>query len=377
MKYRKFGKCDFNASALGFGCMRFPVFENDNSKINEAEAIKMIHHAIESGINYFDTAYPYHGGNSETLVAKALKGGYREKIKLATKLPTWLIKTPSDYDKYLNEQLKKLDTKYVDLYLLHALNKDRWKNLMNMNVTDALDKYKASGKVKYIGFSFHDDFNTFKNIVDSYNWDFCQIQFNFMDEHKQAGIEGLKYAASKGMAVVIMEPLRGGKLSNIPPKEVADIWKQSKIKRTPAEWSLRWIWNHPEVSVVLSGMSSMEQLDDNLRIADCAESNSLTCDELSLVSKAKAAYESLTKVGCTACKYCMPCPSMVNIPQNFSLYNEAFMYNELEKKKAEYKNLKPENRASNCKSCGKCENVCPQNLPIRKLLKDVNEALGK
>ena len=377
MQYRKFGKCGFDVSALGFGCMRFPVLDNDNSKINETESIKMIHHAIDSGINYLDTAYPYHNGNSELLLAKALKAGYREKIKLATKLPLWLVKSTSDYNKILDEQLKKLETDYVDLYLLHAVNKDRWKNLMSLNVIDALDKYKASGKVKYMGFSFHDDFNIFKEVIDSYNWDFCQIQFNFMDEHKQAGIEGLKYAASKGMAVVIMEPLRGGKLSITPPKEVEDIWNQADVKRTPAEWSLSWIWNHPEVSIVLSGMSTMEQLNENLNIADKAKENSLSPKDLSLVSKAKAAYESLTKVGCTGCRYCMPCPSGVDIPMNFSLYNEAFVYNDLKRKQNQYSNLSEEKRASNCAKCGKCEKVCPQKLSIRDLLKDADAALRK
>jgi predicted aldo/keto reductase-like oxidoreductase len=370
MKYRKFGKTGFNASALGFGCMRLPVVNDGTNRIDEPEAIKMLRYAIDNGVNYIDTAYPYHHGNSEIFVGKALKDGYREKVKLATKLPVWLVKEYPDFNKYLDEQLKRLDTEYIDLYLLHALDKGRWDKLLKLDVFKAMDEYKKSGKVKYMGFSFHDDVDTFKKIVDSYDWDFCQIQLNYMDENTQAGMEGLKYAASKGLAVVIMEPIRGGKLAQKPADCIQELWDSAKIKRTPAEWALRWVWNHPEVSVVLSGMSTMEQVVENLRIADEAEPGSLSAEEVALVEKVRDTYNSLSKVACTSCGYCMPCPSGVDIPWNFSFYNEYFMYGgSLEEKKKHFNSMA--GNAVKCIECGKCEKSCPQKLTIRQYLKDV------
>ncbi|MDV3426968.1 MAG: aldo/keto reductase [Bacillota bacterium] len=369
MKYRKFGKLGFETSALGFGCMRLPVVNDGTNQIDEPEAIKMIRHAIDNGVNYIDTAYPYHHGASELLVAKALKDGYRERVKLATKLPTWLINDYSDFNKYINVQLEKLNTEYIDLYLLHALDKDRWDKLLKLDVFKAIEEYKSSGKIKYMGFSFHDDIDTFKRIIDSYDWDFCQIQFNYMDENYQAGLEGLKYAAAKGIAVVIMEPIRGGKLAQKPADQIQKLWDSAEIKRTPVEWALGWVWNHPEVSVVLSGMSTFEQIKDNLRIADEFESGSLNDKEIELIGKVRETYKSLSKVSCTGCEYCMPCPFGVNIPGSFKIYNEFFMYGNLEEKKRSYKSN--EGNADKCRECGKCEKVCPQKLSIREYLKDV------
>lgn len=375
MQYRKFGKTDFEVSALGFGCMRLPVIDDDSSKINEQEAIKLVRHAIDNGVNYIDTAYPYHNGNSELFVGKALKDGYREKVKLATKLPVWLVKDYSDFDKYLDEQLEKLQTDHIDMYLLHALDKKRIDFLEALGVYKFLGKAIESGKIKYAGFSFHDDVNTFKRIVDAYDWTFCQIQYNILDENYQAGTEGLKYAASKGLAVVIMEPLKGGKLAVSIPDSVREVYNNSKVNRTPANLSLSWVWNHPEVTLLLSGMNSLEQLKENIATVENAVSNSLSKEELTLVDNVKTAYKKCIKVDCTKCEYCMPCPFGVNIPENFSLYNNVYMYNALEESTKNYAAM-INGKAELCKECGKCEAVCPQHLYIRKHLKEVHAVLG-
>ncbi|SDF12796.1 hypothetical protein SAMN04244560_00289 [Thermoanaerobacter thermohydrosulfuricus] len=370
MQYRQFGKLNIAVSALGFGLMRLPVIDNDNSKIDEAEAIKMIRYAIDNGVNYIDTAWPYHGGNSEIVAGKALKDGYREKTFLATKLPTWLINEKEDMDKYLNEQLKKLQTDHIDFYLLHALDKNKWENMKKVDALSWAEKKKQEGKIRYIGFSFHDEYPVFQEIVDYYDkWDFCQIQYNYMDIDVQAGEKGLKYAASKGLGVVIMEPIRGGRLAN-PPKAVQDIWDTAKVKRTPAEWALQWLWNQPEVSVVLSGMSTFEQLKENIESAKRSGINTLTKEELEIVSKVRNKYKELSPIACTGCNYCMPCPNGVNIPRNFELYNEAHMYNTYEANRRDYENL-GDARASSCIECGTCESVCPQHLTIIDYLKEV------
>lgn len=378
MQYRKFGKSNVDVSVLGFGCMRLPVLDEDSGKINEPEAIKIIRYAIDSGVNYIDTAYVYHKGTSEELVGKALKDGYREKVLLATKLPAWLVKTYDDFEKYLDEQLKKLDTDHVDCYLLHSLSKKTWENIRNLDVLKFVDEMIKKGKIKYIGFSFHDDYSVFKDIIDAYDWDFCQIQYNYMDENYQAGTKGLKYAASKGISVVVMEPLRGGRLVKNPPEEIMNLWNSSAIKRSPAEWGLRWVWNHPEVKVVLSGMGNMSQVVENINTACSAYPNSLTQDELDLIKKVREKYEALSRINCTGCKYCLPCPAGVAIPNNFEIYNDAFMYNTHEHSSFAYNNFLSENeRASACRECGKCEAVCPQHLPIRQYLKSIHEAFGK
>jgi len=378
LQYRKFGKFDFKVSSLGFGCMRLPYLNGDDGNIDEKEAIRLIRYSIDNGVNYIDTAYPYHKGNSEIIVGKALKDGYRDKVNLATKCPVWLVEKYEDFHKYLDNQLEKLQTDHIDMYLLHALSKERWEKLKELNVFKFLEEAVISGKIKHPGFSFHDELPVFKEIVDSYDWDFCQIQYNYMDTNYQAGTEGLKYAASKGMAVIIMEPLKGGKLAKNPPKEVQDIWNKAPIKRSPADWALRWIWNHEEVTAILSGMGEIEQVIENINIAENSLPNSMNSYELNLVNEAKNMYNKLIKVDCTGCNYCMPCPFGVNIPKNFALYNESSMYNDIKGYSFAYNNsLSKEAKANNCQECGLCETKCPQNISIREHLKEVHSTLNQ
>ena len=373
MLYRQCGKTKEQVSILGFGCMRLPVIDGDPSRIDEEKAIAMIRYAIDNGVNYIDTAYPYHGtgmqgaGASEPFVAKALKDGYRERVKLATKLPSWLIKTRADMDRFLDEQLERLQTDHIDFYLLHSLGLRTWTNLKAIGFADFLDKALQAGKIKHAGFSFHDRFGVFKEIVDAYDWSFCQIQYNYLDEEYQAGTAGLQYAASKGLGVVVMEPLRGGKLAANLPQPVLDILAGADGQRTPAEWGLRWVWNHPEVSVVLSGMSTMAQVAENITIAAAAQPASLSVPELDALNQVKRFFHEKTKVNCTACGYCMPCPHGVNIPSCFSMYNDYSIFGEsIERLKFLYNfRLGEEGKASRCVQCGLCESHCPQGIAIR------------
>mgnify|MGYP000967465203 FL=1 len=375
MHYRNFTKDNIQISPLGFGCMRFPVFDDDSGKIDEEKAIEMIRYAIDSGVNYIDTAYSYHQENSEYLVGKALKDGYREKTYVATKLPCWLIKTYEDFDKYLGEQLEKLDIDCIDFYLLHSIDKNRWKNLKELDVFKFLEQAKKSGKINYIGFSFHDELEVFKEIVDCYDWDFCQIQLNYVDRNYQAGEEGLEYAYNKGVSVVIMEPIKGGKLSN-PSFEINELWDTSEIKRTPAEWALRWVLNHKEVSILLSGMSTIEQVKENINTASNAKPKHLSKKELEIIDKVTNIYQEKVKVGCTGCEYCLPCPKNISIPNIFEIYNELYVFDSEENSKDIYKTyIEKQIDALNCIECGQCESMCPQNIEIRRHLKDAHKAL--
>jgi len=373
--YRKFGKTNEMVSTLGFGCMRLPLLgEGDPTNIDEEKAINLIRYAIDHGVNYVDTAYPYHGidmkkgGKSEPLVGKALKNGYREKVKLATKLPSWLIKTREDMDHYLNDQLQRLDTNTIDFYLVHGIDSTTWPQLKEAGFPEFLDQAIKDGRIRYAGFSFHDKLDLFKEIVDYYDWSFCQIQYNYLDEEFQAGTEGLKYAAKKGLGITIMEPLRGGKLANVPD-DVKAVFNQAEIKKAPAEWGIGWILNHPEVSVVLSGMNEMEQVSENIKIASITEANAFTEKELDVIEKAKNIFMEKIKVNCTSCGYCMPCPEGVQIPRNFSAYNDYYMFG----KSDNYRRFGPKQKASNCIECGKCEEHCPQGIKIPQELKKVKE----
>lgn len=378
MQYRKFGKLGFEVSTLGFGSMRLPIVDGDESRIDEPEAIRMIRHAIDRGVNYVDTAYPYHRGNSEPLVGKALKDGYRQRVKLATKMPTWLTKTYEDFDKYLNEQMERLDTDHIDFYLLHSLNADNWPRLKDLKVLDFLERALKDGRIGHAAFSFHDELPVFKEIIDAYDWSFGQIHLNYVDQNYQAGVEGLKYAASKGIPVIVMEPLRGGKLTKTPPPEIESTWDESPVKRTPAEWAFQWAANFPEVAVILSGMSTMEQVEDNLRIFDAVKPNALSPKELALIDRVKDLYLQKVRVRCTGCEYCMPCPNEVLIPHIFEMYNDVSMYGEMPQIEKSYRRMMEGKKdASACAECAKCETACPQNLPIREHLKAAHAMLAK
>jgi len=364
MQYRAFGQLDWKPSALGFGAMRLPVIDNDPGQIDEPEATRMLRAAIDGGINYVDTAYPYHGGTSESFVGRALQDGYRERIRLATKLPSWLVKEPADFDRYLNEQLERLQTKTIDFYLLHALNEKFWPNLCNLKVFDWAERAMADGRIGHLGFSFHDTYDIFQEIVDAYDWTFCQIQYNYMDKEHQAGTRGLQYAAGKGLAVVIMEPIRGGLLARRPPRPVVELWESAPRQRTPTEWALQWVWNHPEVSLLLSGMSTLEQVKQNIASAARSGSGALTAEEVALVSRVRDKYRELAPIPCTNCKYCLPCPSGVNIPRILEIYNEAVMYGDLKTARMFYSWLQDEEKADVCVQCGNCEELCPQTIKI-------------
>ena len=349
MKYREFGKLGIEVSALGFGCMRFPVTDpKDSTKIDEELAMAMLRKAIDSGVNYVDTAWPYHGQASEPFVGRALRDGYREKVYLAT-----------------NEQLKRLETDHIDFYLLHALNRDRWETVKRCNFLAKLEEAKADGRIRYAGFSFHDDLDCFKMIIDGYEkWDFCQIQYNYINTDYQAGTEGLRYAADRGIGVVIMEPLLGGKLANAPEQ----VEKALDPSRIPVQWALDFLWSQPEVSVVLSGMSTMEQVEDNLALADASRIGKLTAEEYEMLKRAKVTFETMARVPCTKCAYCMPCPFGLDIPKTFEAYNWTASRG-MAKAKELYETL--EKKADACRKCRRCERECPQNIKISEVMSDV------
>lgn len=377
MQYRPFGKTGFQASILGFGAMRLPFLDGDMAKIDEPKSIEMMRRAIDGGVNYVDTAYVYHGGNSETVVGKALRDGYRQKVRIATKMPVWAVKGPADMDKCLAEQLERLGDESIDFYLLHGLNRRSWPAIREAGVFEWAGKQIREGRIGHLGFSFHDEPALLREIVQAYDWAFCQVQYNFMDAGEQAGLDELRLAASRGMAVVVMEPLRGGLLST-PPPEVLDIYRSSGRAWSPSSWALRWVYDHPEVTLALSGMNTMGQLEDNLSTASEARPGGLAASDLEVVEKVRKIYSESTAIRCTDCKYCLPCPSGVDIPRNFAIYNEGARYNNFTLSWYmywEWLKPKPEQRAEACTACGLCEEKCPQKLPIRDLLARVREAL--
>ncbi|MCG2794698.1 MAG: aldo/keto reductase [Actinomycetia bacterium] len=317
MLYRSMKKTGDDLSVLGFGCMRFP---ERRGRIDEERATRQVRSAIDRGVNYLDTAFPYHMGASEPFLGRALSEGYRDRIKLATKLPPWSVKKREDMDRILGTQLGRLKTDHIDYYLVHGLGGKIWERMKRLGVIGFLERARDDGRIYHVGFSFHGKKDEFREIVDDYDWEFCQIQYNFLDEQHQAGREGLEYAAGKGLGVVVMEPLRGGNLAKKVPPEVQAIWDEAEVRRSAAEWALRWVWNHPDVTVVLSGMNDEDNIDENLRIADEADPESLSAEELELVGRAADAYRKLTRAGCTGCGYCMPCPAGVDIPFCFEAY---------------------------------------------------------
>lgn len=371
MLYRQMSKSEDKLSILGFGCMRLPLISGDPEIIDEKEATRMIRHAVDSGVNYIDTAWPYHNEESEPLVGRALLDGYRDRVFLATKLPTWAINSREDMDFYLNEQLKKLKTDHIDYYLIHALTRDRWAKMLEHDLFDFIEKAKIDGRIRYIGFSFHDEVRLFREIVDACSWDFCQIQYNYMDEDYQAGTAGLNYASGKGLGVIVMEPLRGGHLARNIPEDISSIWGKWGKGLSPAGWGLRWVWDHPGVTVVLSGMTHMDQVKDNLKSAEYGFPNSLTASEREMISKVRDIYRERMRVPCTNCRYCMPCPAGVNIPECFNRLNMAYMFEDPEFAKATYHIfLRAGGKASACIECGTCEDKCPQNISIREYLRE-------
>lgn len=377
MKYRSLGH-NKNVSVLGFGCMRLPVVDGKYGQIDEVESTKQVRYAIDHGVNYIDTAFPYHEQHSEEFVGRVLQDGYREKVFLATKLPSWLIKTREDMDKYLDIQLEKLQTDYIDYYLLHALNKGSWENYVKLDVFDFIEKALASGKIKNIGFSFHDEYPVFETIINAYDWDFCQIQMNYFDEEYQAGLKGLRLAGEKGIDVIIMEPLRGGRLAQQGPGVIQEIWKKAEEQHSSAGWALRYLWNYPEVKTILSGMNNMDHIKENIEEAGQAEVGMLKASEQQLITQVKEVYKSRIQVDCTNCRYCMPCPYGINIPGNFMFYNNAYVFDDKEHYKHHYYlQLKPEELAEACQQCGQCETVCPQNIAIIKELENVAEYFKK
>lgn len=380
MQYRKFGKLDWESSVLGFGAMRLPVLGGAPSNIDEAEAIRMIRYAIDHGVNYVDTAYLYHGGHSEVVVGRALRDGYREKMRLATKLPAAIVESAKDFDRLLNEQLERLQTAPIDYYLLHGLTGNIWHKIRDFGVIRWAEGAIKDGRIRYLGFSFHDELEVFKEIIDAYdNWTLCQIQYNYVDKNYQAGSEGLKYAASKELAVVVMEPLRGGGITRALPEPVANLWDSASQKRTPAEWGLLWVWNQPEVSVALSGMSTMQQVEENVSTASRSRPDMLTHAELRLIDRVGATYRGLYPIPCTDCHYCLPCPNGVEIPLVFTLYNEGTVFDSLPFAQLRYNGgafIKPEQRADHCTECNDCVEKCPQGIPIPDWLKKAHTLLN-
>ncbi len=377
MQYRQFGKLDWKVSALGFGAMRLPVIDNEQTNVDEPEAIRMIRYAIDHGVNYLDTAYPYHGGNSERIVGRALKDGYRERMKLATKMPVRMVESADDFDRIFSEQLERLQTDKIDFYLLHGLNGRSWPKARDLGVLSWAEGKMAAGYFDYLCFSFHDDVDVFKEIVDAYDWTMCQVQYNYMDIENQAGREGVEYAAKKGLAIVVMEPLRGGKLGQ-QPEPVMKVWESASQKRSPAEWALLWVLDQPEISVALSGMSTMEQVVENVAVASRSAPGILTEEESALYGRVRDAYQGLSPIPCTACGYCMPCPNGVDIPRNFQIYNDAVMYNDMRTGRFYYRGgrIEEEQRADQCTECSECVDACPQEIPIPEWLKKVHEELG-
>lgn len=373
MLYRQMGKTGDMVSALGYGCLRFP---RKNGRVDEERTERQIVSAVERGVNYFDTAYIYTG--NEAILGRILeRTGLRDRVYIATKMPTFLIHSRQDMENTLQTSLDRLRTGRIDYYLIHSLmSLNGWQRLCELGVEEFLAQQRETGRIVRVGFSYHGDKTQFPLLVDAYPWDFCQIQYNYLDEHFQAGTEGLQYASAKGLGVISMEPLRGGLLGANAPDAVRAVWDRADVKRSPAEWGLRWVWNHREISTLLCGMNEEAHIGENIRAASDALPGAMTGAELALADEAKAVYQKLIKVGCTGCGYCLPCPAGVNIPQCFTYYNDFhFFRKHLFKTKYLTSSIgtfgSDPSYASLCRDCGKCEKHCPQGLPIRRHLGEV------
>lgn len=373
MEYRSMDKLGVKPSMLGFGCMRFP--QKEDGSIDEVESEKMLDKAIEAGVTYIDTAYPYHNGESEPFVGRVLKKYKRDSFYLATKLPIWKVETIEDVKATFEEQLNRLQVDYVDFYLLHALSKERWEKILKLGVLDFCKEMKEQGKLKYIGFSFHDSYEVFEEILTSWDWDFCQIQYNYMDTRHQAGDRGYALAEKLGVPMVIMEPIKGGSLA-VLPEDIAAMYKEADQEASISSWALRWVGTHSNVKVILSGMSTYSQVLDNLKTFETFKP--LNQEEQALVEKVAATIRSRVKNGCTGCRYCMPCPFGIDIPKNFAIWNQEAMYGNPAAAKRKYeRELAESARADQCRKCGACEKECPQAISIREDLVRVKEDFAK
>lgn len=373
MEKRKMEKLGIETSLLGFGCMRFPVTKD--GKIDEPEAEKMLDKAIAQGVNYIDTAYPYHNGDSETFVGKALKKYPRDSFYLATKLPVWLVKTAEDVDRYCAEQLKKLQTDYIDFYLLHNIGRDGWEQFKALGGVERLEALREQGKIRYIGFSCHDSYEGFAEVLNDRDWDFCQIQFNYMDTEEQAGLKGYELAAQKNIPMIVMEPVRGGSLASFA-EDITAKFRAMDAEASIASFALRWVAGYPNVRVVLSGMSTMEQVEDNLRTFSSFKP--LSEAEKQGITDIVTTLRSRVQNGCTGCRYCMPCPFGVDIPGTFQAWNSYHMYENYNVVKWSWENnIGEAHQPKNCVKCGKCEAACPQKLHIREDLEKAQADLDK
>lgn len=372
MIYREFAKLNIKTSLLGFGCMRFPT--KADGTINEVEATEMIDYAIKAGVNYIDTAYPYHNGESEPLLGRALAKYPRSSYYLATKLPLWQVKTKEDVVTIFNDQLKRLNTDYIDFYLLHAMSDERFELVKRLGIIEICERLKKEGKIKYLGFSFHDSYETFEKILTYHNWDFCQIQFNYMDTQIQAGLKGYKLAASLGIPMIVMEPVKGGLLAKLPA-EISQVLPKT-LSTTDASYALRYVAQFDNVKVILSGMSSLDQVKDNLNTFN--NYHPLDKTEQKAIEEVVKQLNLRIKNGCTGCRYCMPCPKGVNIPRIFANWNEFGIYNQkntyLKRVKQQ---LTDETFINNCIKCGKCEKACPQHIEIRQNFAQIQAELKK
>jgi len=374
VKYRPLGRTGLDVSVLGFGCMRLPT-AGAPDKIDEGKATRLLHEAIEHGVNYIDTAWFYHAtsfgqqGQSEPFVGRALSGGMRDRVILATKLPQQIIREPADMERYLNMQLERLNTDHIDCYLVHGLDGENWDRMRDLSVREFLQSAKSSGRIRFAGFSFHGHKDDFPRIINDYqDWSFAQIQFNYMDTEYQAGLAGLKYAATKGLGVVVMEPLKGGRLAHDLPSSMKTVFDDRPEGWSPAEWALRFVWNQPGVSLLLSGMNEVSQLEENLRVAESAEVNGLSTDRLAVFDLACEALRAKTRADCTGCRYCQPCPFGVEIPELMAALNASAIWETHDAWLSGYVLIK--GKPGNCTECGNCETICPQHLPIRQLLKE-------
>ncbi len=373
MEYRTLEKLGVSTSLLGFGCMRFPT--TPNGEIDEERAQAMLDEAIAKGVNYIDTAYPYHDGKSEPFVGRALKKYDRDSFYLATKLPIWNVKTKEDAVRLFEEQCSRLQTDRIDFYLLHALNRDRFQLVKELGIIELFEEYQKQGKIRCFGFSFHDSYEVFEEILTYRNWDFCQIQYNYMDTEEQAGDRGYALCEKLNVPIIIMEPVKGGALASYAD-DVEELFHAVRPENSIASWALRWVATKPQVKVVLSGMSTEEQVRDNLNTFGQFEP--LSEKEQAVVQQVVAEVKSRVKNGCTSCRYCMPCPFGINIPGNFGIWNRYGMYGNTGATKQRYfEQMKQEERAEQCRSCGACEKLCPQKLPIREHLHQMAEEMGK